>query len=303
MKSTLHGYEKFGKLMVKEADIAKAWELFYDGIMIGSYDGKTEYDYETNTPKIDFQGFMREEHLQQLYIWKSFLEDRKNFFDLEFRKSHTFNLFFDFTILERYFIEVYKYIENDVKRIDFDIEYEKKKDSLKGISYTVNPNLEDKSNYSFEKLQKKIDSLISFFEEETESFQKKEQANAQNEDNPESATKKNKNCFNPKVIVDNLSDNREIWYGQSFPISKTKKGLYYVKNMRQFIARLYAENYIYEDTKVTDGIDGVKAEWIFENIKCDVNLENIKKYIRECKTLPSKKHKKAQTDKSNTNPA
>lgn len=109
----------------------------------------------------------------------------------------------------------------------------------------------------------------------------------------------NKSCINPKAIVDNPRDYREVWYEKAAPISKNATtGEYEIHNMRAFVAWLYQENFITEDSKVTEYEDAVNAKWIFENIHCTQSLETIKREIRKCKALsPKKQSEKKRSEK------
>lgn len=112
-----------------------------------------------------------------------------------------------------------------------------------------------------------IYNLLVFFEEEKNKYREKPKIK-----------------INPKAIVDDPDDLRNIWHKNGFPIFKNEKtGEWEIHKMKAFIKRLYEENYIYDDIKVTDQKNAVDAEWIFRNIKSDISLETIKQYIRNIK--------------------
>ena len=276
------GREEYGKFVVQPTDTENpgSWELMFDGLRLAVYDAASKSDSLDNS---NIMKIMNRPPLQRLYAWQGLLNDRKMFFDKCFRKHYYFQFPFNISVLEKVWFKILPIINDDVNSLDFNIVYEKKRADLKGVLYTVDPKMYKTVHYGYEELQEKVGSLIAHFEEKEDrrgAIQKNEQSA------PEIRETLNTQVFNdPKAITNNPSDIREVWYNNSFPISKNGKTmLYEIKRMSAFIARLYEENYIYEDTKVAEHKDAVTAEWIYENIECaSCSLESIKKYIRECK--------------------
>jgi len=276
------GREEYGKFVVQPTDTGNpgSWELVFDGLLLAIYDTASKSGSLDNRNIIKI---MNRPPLQRLYTWKDLLHDRRMFFDKCFRKGYYFQFPFNITVLEKVWFKILAIINDDVNSIDFNIVYEKKRAGLKGVLYTIDPKIYKTVHYGYEELQEKVDSLIVYFEE-------KGDGNAEIQNNEQSANEisvtSNRQAYSdPKAITNDPSDIREIWYKNSFPISKNEKTMQYeINKMPAFIARLYEENYIDEDTKTAEHKDAVTAEWIYENIKCtSCSLESIKKYIRECK--------------------
>lgn len=234
----LQGREDYGKLSIIETNTTNAWDIFYDEVKIGSYDGKTKYDY-SNHPTINLQGLKQQEPLQQLYTWKSFLEDRKVLFDRDLRKGYDYNLFFNITILEYYCSEIIKYIQSYVNNINFNIEYEEIKDTLKSIPLHFNPNMKKPVYYSFEELQERIDSLIVYFkskEEKTVSF---------NDDNNLLTTNISEEKSKNYIIVNNY------FYHNTWQNSNTK---YYIINEPNEFEISKGEKHEFNDMRIKEEI-------------------------------------------------
>ena len=273
----VRGYSEYGKLKVKEGDMPGAWDLFYEEVKIGGYDGEIEFDPRNKSwidSKINLRLLLQQKPLQRLYTWKSLLEDRTALFERDLHKMHSFKFFYNITILEHYFFRINDYIQMDVNSIDSDIEYEKKKNVFAKIPLHINPRIMKPKHYFYEELQEKINSLIAHFSEierlETVSHQSCDQV-----------------LVEPETAVNILNEDlREVWLKNGFPILKNEKTLEYeIKRgkMALFIKRLYDENFICDDNKVTDGKDDVFADYIFDSIKCNCTLETIKREIRKCK--------------------
>jgi len=281
MDSLTYGYAAYGKIELIGTDIPYAWDLKYDGKKIAGYDGRTNYCHNT-IPEIDLRGLYQQNYLQRLYTWKFLLEDRKEFFAREFRKIHFGNSFYNITCLDHYFHQIILKIQNDINTIDFDNEYEKKKNTLKGVSFVAKPDFKKPVFYSFEQLQEKIDSLIAI----ANSPKKKIKASASRQkDMPQ------KKVTN-RAVTDDPKDRRNVWLGWAFGcFIKNSSNEYEIphRKMQKFIDLCF--QYVYLVESDNDGEDDFDIDWLLDYVNIHSKRETIRKYIERQKVSQKKERK------------